>query len=429
MKFSDKLHPENWIATKLKDVSEIYDSLHKSPKYLHNGVPMIRVKDLKEGFLKIENPAYVSEKVFEEFTNKHIPQKGELIFSRVGSYGITSYIYKDEKFCLGQNTVCISSKPKISSKFLYYSLISPMVKEQIEQFVTGSTQKTISLKNIKDLVIMVPSFKEQKKISHTLFKIDEKIQNNNIINETLEDLAQSIFKHWFVDFEFPNENGEPYKSSGGKFVESELGMIPEGWNVGYLREICFLDNKKINLDRTTKNFNYIGLEHMPQRNIALGRWESSEKVSGNKNWFNKGDILFGKLRPYFKKVGITAIEGVCSTDILVFKPNNEFEKEYLLLHLIQDKFIEYTTSTSTGTRMPRTGWDQISRYRIVIPNRSKLQAFHKVISPMLGEIQKKILENLYLTNLRDTLLPKLMSGEIRVGEAEEEVGPCLEKVN
>ncbi|HBA02798.1 MAG TPA: hypothetical protein DCW51_01830, partial [Clostridium sp.] len=230
-----------WKVKRLSEIVDVIDSLHKSPKYIEDGYPMIRVKDLEKGFLKFINPVYVSKDVFEEFNKKHKPKRGDILISRVGSYGIVTYVNTDEDFCLGQNTVIITGyNSEIDNRFLYYILTSNIISEQIERLVTGSTQKTISMASIKSLSIPVPDVSEQKAICNILWTIDEKIELNNEMNKTLEEIAQALFKRWFVDFEFPNEAGEPYKSSGGEMDESELGMIPKGWNVVMLKDISMV---------------------------------------------------------------------------------------------------------------------------------------------------------------------------------------------
>lgn len=133
-----------WKNFKLCEVAEVVDSLHKTPKYVESGIPMLRVTDIREGYLSLHSTAQVSNAVYDEFTKKYRPQQGDIVISRVGTYGIFSYVATKEKFCLGQNTAIII--PHINNKFLYYILISPVTKSYLEKIVTGSTQKTVSLK-------------------------------------------------------------------------------------------------------------------------------------------------------------------------------------------------------------------------------------------------------------------------------------------
>jgi type I restriction enzyme S subunit len=176
--------PKGWKFSTLNEVSKIVDSLHQTPSYSEHGYPMVRVTDIKGGYLDLSNCKRVTEAVFEEFTKKYTPQKEDIVLSRVGTYGISSYVGSDEKFCLGQNTVVIH--PKIPSMYLYLSLQTPDVKDQIEMSVVGSTQKTISLQNIKAITIILPPqsvLTKFSKIINPIFKaITKNISNSNTIS-------------------------------------------------------------------------------------------------------------------------------------------------------------------------------------------------------------------------------------------------------
>ena len=189
----------DWNEDILSNIAEVIDSRHKTPVYSDSGYPMVRVVDVNGGALNLESTKRVSDEVYEDFSRGRDPEVGDLVISRVGSYGVVSYVNSDEKFCLGQNTAFII--PKINSRFLYYQLISPFVKWQIEQFVVGAVQKTISLKSIRQFQIKLPPEPEQKAIAHILGSLDDKIELNRQMNETLEAMAQALFKSWFVDFD------------------------------------------------------------------------------------------------------------------------------------------------------------------------------------------------------------------------------------
>ena len=246
-----------------------------------------------------------------------------------------------------------------------------------------------------------------------------KINTNQEIIIKMESFSQMLFKRWFIDFEFPNEEGQPYKSSGGEMVESELGMIPLLFEVRKLEDLIKKKNKKINIEELIEPINYIGLEHMPRASIALNDWETSEKVKGTKTVFEEGDILFGKLRPYFRKVGVAPISGVCSTDILVLNGKRELYYYLLIIICSSKDFIDYATSGSTGTRMPRADWNHMNQYEVNLPTEALLMEFNKVLEPIINELAELTLQNKKLVSLRDILLPKLLSGEIEVPLAEK----------
>lgn len=336
---------EGWKTIELDEVASVIDSLHKTPKYSDNGYPMVRVTDIKGGSLLLNSTLTVSKEVFSEFSAKHMPRKGDIVFSRVGSYGISSRVVDDTPFCLGQNTVFII--PKINSDFLYYSLNSPNVKSFIEASATGSTQRTISLRSIRSIPIFLPSRNTQYKIASILSSLDEKIDLNRQMNQTLEAMAQTLFQ-------------EMCMPKGDK--------LPEGWEWKKLGELSSNRKQVVNPSELLTGTNYIGLEHMPRQKISLEDWGVSEDVSSNKYEFKKNDILFGKLRPYFHKVGIAPINGVCSTDILVITPAKDYYLGFLLMHYSSNELVAYANSTSGGTRMPRTSWKDLKEYEVAFPH-------------------------------------------------------------
>lgn len=209
------------------------------------------------------------------------------------------------------------------------------------------------------------------------------------------------------------------------FVDSELGEIPAGWEVGCLADIAVAPRRGVDPTSLHDETPYIGLEHMPRRSVALTQWESAGKVTSSKSAFKKGEFLFGKLRPYFHKVGIAPVSGICSTDIIVVAPKASQWSSFVLASISSDEFVAYANQTSTGTKMPRTSWKTISEYRICLPSVHAVQAFQDIVQPMVDGIVANVHGSHALAALRDALLPKLISGEIRVntqGAASEAIG-------
>ena len=200
---------------------------------------------------------------------------------------------------------------------------------------------------------------------------------------------------------------------------SELGEIPEGWRVGQFGDVAEHPRRGIQPNAIDASTPYIALEHMPQRCIALSEWGVADGVESNKSEFRRGEILFGKLRPYFHKVGVAPVDGVCSTDIVVVTPRVEDWFGFVLGHVSSDAFVEYTNAGSTGTKMPRTSWGDMARYPVVLPSDPIARAFTAQIRPWVTRVLAVIHESHTLAGVRDTLLPRLISGELRRKEAAE----------
>jgi len=200
------------------------------------------------------------------------------------------------------------------------------------------------------------------------------------------------------------------------FEDSELGEIPKGWEVGTLGDVAEHARRGVQPTEIEPSTPYIALEHMPRRCIALSEWDLADGLESNKFEFKRGEILFGKLRPYFHKVGVAPVNGVCSTDIVVVTPRAQEWFGFVLGHVSSDAFVEHTTAGSTGTKMPRTSWSEMARYDIALPPKVVAQAFTERLQPSVDRIIANIHESRTLAALRDTLLPKLIPGELRVGQ-------------
>ncbi len=269
-----------------------------------------------------------------------------------------------------------------------------------------------------------PPLSEQKAIAAVLGALDDKIELNRRMNATLEAMARALFQSWFVDFDPVRAKLDGRQPTGldpataalfpNEFEDSELGHIPEDWITGKLGDICNNSRRGVQPSEIAAKTPYIALEHMPRRCIALGDWDESADVASGKSAFMKGEILFGKLRPYFHKVGVAPFDGVCSTDILVLAPKSREWFAFLLGHASSDELVSFTDLASTGTKMPRTNWSDISSFKVAIPPKTIAASFSKLIQPMIERIIANLFESRSLASLRDTMLPKLLSGEIEV---------------
>ena len=323
-------------------------------------------------------------------------------------------------------TFFITGDDPILTKFKYYA-ISVL---GLESMNSDSAVPGLNRNDAHARTLLLPGESEQRAIAYTLGTLDDKIELNRRMNETLEEMARALFKSWFVDFDpvrakmEGRDTGLPPDVAAlfpNRLVDSELGEIPEGWEVGCLADIAVAPRRGTDPTGLHNETPYIGLEHMPRRSIALTQWEGAGKVTSSKSTFKKGEFLFGKLRPYFHKVGISPVGGICSTDIIVVAPKANQWSSFVLTAISSDEFVAYASQTSTGTKMPRTSWKTISEYRICLPSAHAVQAFQDAVQPMIDGIVSNIHRSHTLVALRDALLPKLISGEIRVNTWDEVV--------
>lgn len=366
---------------------------------------------------------------------------GDILISNIRPY-FKKIWYCDYPCGVSTDVLIIRTKDNnVFNKFLYYFLS----QDKFFDFMVGTSKGTKMPRGDKNAImsyqLKLPPIKEQKVIVKLFESIDEKIKLNNEMNNTLEEIAQGIFKHWFVDFEFPNENGEPYKSSGGKFVESELGMIPEGWKASNV-----LENIEEYSIKNKEGKNYPVLSVTSEGRFVNTSEQFSEEtyefynktVYSDLNKIKKYKIIYKNsvgYNPSRANIGSIAMlnhvdVGLISPIYKVFRLKSEkLLSSYFTYYMKNPNFIKNIEHYSSGTTRQNFDIKCFSFFEIIVPSLNIQKLFEEKIKIIEDVIQENNKQINTLTKLRDTLLPKLMSGEIRIPEAEEAVESCLQKNN
>ena len=421
--------PDGWQLQSVEDSMErIIDYRGKTPRKTLSGIPLITAKIVKGGRIIPPNE-FIATEGYDSWMNRGLPKQGDVVMTTEAPLGEIGQI-DNRKVALGQRLITLRGKPDVlNNTYLKFAMQAAFVQNQLKARSTGTTVLGISQRELRKVEIPLPPLSEQRRIAHILGTLDSKIELNRQMNETLEATARAIFKSWFVDFDPvkakmdgrkpPCMDTETAALFPSEFEDSPLGKIPNGWKVSTLGEIAKNVRRSVKASEIDSSEFYIGLEHMPRRNIALSQWEIAAEIGSNKYRFKKGEILFGKLRPYFHKVGVAPIDGICSTDILVIKPINPEWFGIVLGLVSSDNFVAYTDAYSAGTRMPRTNWKDMSNYKTILPKIEIAQKYTEFIQPIVKRIIENIHESHTLSQTRDTLLPKLLVGEIRLNDAAE----------
>jgi type I restriction enzyme S subunit len=348
---------------------------------------------------------------------KRLAKKGDVLMSVRAPVGDVNIAIND--LCIGRGLASLRMYNG-NNEFLFYLLRNYV--DKITSRETGTVFGSINKKGIETLKLPFPSNSEQKAIANILSTLDEKIEANNKINKTLEKMAQTIFKHWFVDFEFPNENGEPYKSSGGEMVESELGMIPKGWEVRTIKEIALNGNVICGKTPSTKKKENYG-RYMPF--ITIPDMHNKVFVTVTERYLSKLGVESQNnktLPPNSICVSCIATPGLVTLTTEKSQTNqqiNSFQcKEgisyyYMYLNL-SNRSEEIRTLGAGGSTTLNLNKTQFSKIKVIIPPKDIMFKFHNKVTPMFELIKQKDFENITLSKIRDSILPKLMSGEIRV---------------
>jgi type I restriction enzyme S subunit len=438
--------PEGWEYKALFEIGKIVTG--KTPAIskksgFGNLMPFVTPRDLDGSRIIFETERCLSEIGAKVLKNQILPPKSVMV-SCIGS-DMGKVAINATKCVTNQQINSIIVEEKYDYRYIYYNLSNR--KKEIRGHAGGSALPILNKGDFSKLEIVLPPLTEQRAIAHILGSLDDKIELNRRMNETLEAMAQALFKSWFVDFDpvidnalaagndIPEELKEkaairealgdarkPLPEEIQKLfpVEfehtEEMGWIPKGWIFGNLGDIALQKRNSADLSLISSDTPYIGLEHMPMKSISLGSWEIAEKVISGKSCFAAGDILFGKLRPYFHKVGVAPIDGICSTDIVVILPKEPDLFAFALCVISSKSFVDYTSAGVTGTKMPRTSWKDMATYRVLIPLKNVYVIFDDIICPFINRIIYNVLENRLLAQLRERLVPKLLSGEIRIIE-------------
>ena len=335
-----------------------------------------------------------------------------LIIGRVGAYcGSVQISYKPS--WVTDNAIICTNKESTNLKYLYYFLS----KFPLRDFAGGSAQPLINQSILNDLEIRIPPLEEQEKIANILSSLDDKIELNNEMNKTLEEMAQSIFKRWFVDFEFPNEEGQPYKSSGGEMVDSELGMIPKGWEVKCIYDLAEYIN---GTSFKAKDYSEKGLPIIKIAELKNGITDGTKFFSGEKDkkfYLKNGDILFSwSGNPDTSIDTFIWDKGDAILNQHIFKVIPKFDKgyafTYLMLKYLKSTFTHIARNKQT-TGLGHVTVKDLKELKIALCF-SKIKEFNEVAEPMVDLIFENNMSIEQLNKIRDSLLPKLMSGEIKV---------------
>lgn len=390
------------------------------------GIPFVRGGDIGDGTICTKVEDHILPQFADRVQSK-LTRPFDVAFIAKGTVGRVGILHSAQPSSVFAPQVCYwrsLDTARLEPRFLFYLLRSREFQDNLDAVKTHGSMVAdyVSMTDQRHFKLTVPPPREQKAIAATLGALDDKIELNRRMNATLETMVRVLFQSWFVDFDPVRAKLDGRQPAGldevaaallpANFQNSETGHIPQGWTAGTLGGIATNPRRGAQPSEIAPNTPYIALEHMPRRCIALGDWNESADVASGKSAFKKGDILFGKLRPYFHKVGVAPLDGVCSTDILTLAPKSPEWFGFLLGHVSSDELIRFTDQASTGTKMPRTNWNDISSFKVALPPKSLAAAFTKLIQPMVERMIANLHQSRTLATLRDKLLPKLLSGDV-----------------
>jgi type I restriction enzyme S subunit len=397
--------PIEWTEVKFKDilVGSTSNGIYKQKQFHGTGTKIVNMGELFANSRLSSSIHMKRINLTDKEAERFCLISGDLLFARrsltaegAGKCSIAQDItepvtYESSIICARPDT------SKVDSHFLYYLFNSPVGKYLLTTILRQVAVSGITGKDLQNLIIHIPPLLEQKTISQTLSVLDDKIELNHQMNKTLEEMGQALFKRWFVDFDFPDETGKPYKSSGGEMVDSELGEIPKGWEVGELNELA---------------------------DITTGK-RPSESIEVRDSSFNIPLIGASKIMGFVKTpifstpvliIGRVGTHGVVQRFVTPTFPSDN-------TLVIQSKYFEYTyqilkkvdyDAFNVGSTQPLITQTSMREYKILIPPEKLLNEYEILSASFFHIVQENELNTDTLIKIRDSLLPKLMSGEVRV---------------
>ena len=367
-----------------------------------SGYYFISCKDVRDGTIHYEDARQITERDFFDAHKRTLFEPNDILITNSGTIGRMAFVTdtpQTSKTTFQKSVAIVKPNPnKIIPKYLYYVLLN-----SIDSFITqanGSAQKNLLLSTMRSFNLFIDDDKQvQARIASILSAYDDLIENNQKQIKLLEEAAQRLYKEWFVDLRFPG-----WKNT--KIVDG----VPEGWEKTTFGHICTVKKHIINIqENIPSDTPYIGLEHMPRHDFCLSEWGYAQSVSSSKFFFKKGDILFGKIRPYFHKVGFAICNGICSTDAIVMSTEKQLWS-LLLMTASSDEFVNHSYQTcKEGSKMPRADWRSMELFPVLIATHELMNSFNLIIESICSKIEKLALENNLLSESFDVLLQKIMS--------------------
>jgi type I restriction enzyme, S subunit len=417
--------PASWKLKKLGDLGEFKNGVNFSKTDFGSGIPVINVKNLFRGrYATINDLDEIKEGTVSN-PEQYQVKIGDLLFARssvklsgAGQVAMVNKLPAKTTFFSGFIIRFRPNQNEVDPKFLNYMLRSPVYRSYFQSISNGTTITNLTQRILANVEVYLPELKEQNEISKILDVIDNKIELNNQINKNLEEMAQAIFKSWFVDF-------EPFQD--GDFVESELGMIPKGWEVKSLEEVVSLiidhrgkTPKKLGGDWSESGFPAISAKNI-KSNRLINR-ESIKYVSPEiynkwmKDELQSRDIILTSEGPLGEAYYLVEDEKYCLSQRLfsLRADSSTIHPAILFLHLQSSRTQEELNSRATGSTVLGIRQSELRKVNILVPPKTVQMQVQDLLDGLLKKVYINEEENFKLLNLRDTLLPKLMSGEIRV---------------
>lgn len=399
------------------DIAEIFDGPHATPKKTLTGPYFLSISSLENGYLDLTKSAHLSEEDFKNWTKRVTPKKGDILFSYETRLGEVALMPDDIKACLGRRMGLLRPNSEVVlSEYLLYAYLSPSFQQVIKaNTITGATVNRIALTELPNFEVRIPPMEEQRKVSELLSNLDKKMKLNNQVNSELEAMAKTLYDYWFVQFDFPDVDGKPYKSSGGKMVYNETleREIPEGWEQATLWDIAkYYNGLAMQKYRPTGN-DYLPVIKIREMNNGISLDTEKASIDIPKAAIvNDGDLLFSWSATLDVKIWS---QGKGALNQHIFKvTSDDYPQSFYYFELMNYLTHFKMMADMRKTTMGHITLEHLKQANIVLPPIDLIKKLDEKLRSIFEHSLVLKKENNSLVELRDWLLPMLMNGQVTV---------------
>lgn len=403
-------------------VSDVIDYRGRSPRKTNEGVPLVTARIVKGGRV-LPAEEFISSADFEEWMRRGLPEAGDVVVTTEAPLGQVAQL-DGRRVALAQRLILLRGKKNVlDNTYFRYAMQSPIVQEQLMSRATGTTVVGIRQTELRKILVPLPPFREQVSIAQVLRPLDDKFDVNRRMEGTLEEIAHTLFQSWFVDFDpvsgISTVPEEVRRLFPDRLVDSRLGPVPEGWEFGSLAELIMVSRESID----PRGHPLELFDHYSLPAFDVGRVPAREygaDIKSSKLQVADGCVLLSKLNPRIPRVWWPSSSGarrrIASTEFVVTLPRDYFTSSYLFGLFTSARFRSTFTSLVRGTSgsHQRVSVGDLLNIEVSIPPREIIERFDAIVTPMFAQREALTAESNTLAELRDTLLPKLLSGELRL---------------
>ena len=397
-------------------LSTLIDYRGKTPTKSLSGVKLITAKVIKGGRIEDGNHEFIAEADYDSWMRRGLPQQRDILITTEAPLGEVAMLRSAEKVALAQRVILLRANGQLADQdYLFQALKSPLVQARLYARGTGTTVLGIKQSELRQVEIPMPPLPTQRRIASILSAYDDLIENNTRRIGILEEMARRIYEEWFVRFRFPGHEGV-------RMVESELGLVPEGWRVTALGQLAEVNARSVRRGAERTEIRYVDISSVSTGSIDNKEWMLFADAPGRaRRIVRDGDVIWACVRPNRKSYALVVDPEpnlLVSTGFAVLSPMSA-PSSFIYQCVTTDDFVSHLVNHAKGAAYPAVSADDFENAKVLKPASDLVTAFDRIAAPMMRLVAILQVKNANLRTTRDLLLPKLISGELDVSSISE----------